>query len=410
MKCNICERETHKSWKYCPECGVNIGESQLTHKGYTIERIKHLWTEKDGNDFYKNFKSVENMGTMPYTKTKPIRPTLGDFIGIHFSNIKVFSLQSIQPNCMEEVCDMYRMLGYYSADQGLKTMRLSRIIDVISKTGFFWKLLANNEVQKALTAGWRETNQAVIRMVNIDQKNSQITFEIEEGQTEYLKNKPPSFMDMNILCGNLEAVCDKKCIGKEEVKNGKTHFTYKLHPLDKKVEYPITYLTKDECDRIVEELVHYINANEPTNRTILEDKVHISGEQSETYFIMKTSEGHRIMEKYSGIKVGKKMQEEAGIEGETDAIKYLQGILKQEKAGMLHEPLKREDTLIIRMDESIYSSGVNNIHMKLDLFLAGIIEGMLSQATGKKWQVNETKCQANGNDYCEFACQREELQ
>jgi len=267
--------------------------------------------------------------------------------------------------------------------------------------------VANNEIQKALTTGWKETNQAIIRVENIDQKNSQLTFEIQEGQTAYLKNRPPDFIDLDLLCGNLDAVCNKKCAGRETVKNNKTYFTYKLHPPDKKIENPVAYLTKDECDKIVTELVYYINTNKPTNRKILEDKVHISGEQSETYFLLKISEGHKIIEKYSGIKTGKKLAEEARIEGETDALKYLQEIFKQEKAGLLHEPTRKENTLLLRMDESIYSSGVNNINMKLDVFLAGIIEGVLNQATGEKWQVNETKCLANGNEYCEFTCQRE---
>jgi len=42
----------------------------------------------------------------------------------------------------------------------------------------------------------------------------------------------------------------------------------------------------------------------------------------------------------------------------------------------------------------------------LDVFLAGIIEGMLEQATREKWQVDEVKCLANGDDFCEFACRR----
>lgn len=58
------------------------------------------------------------------------------------------------------------------------------------------------------------------------------------------------------------------------------------------------------------------------------------------------------------------------------------------------------------MDESVYSSGVNNIGMKLDVFLAGIIEGTLDQATGNKWRVDETKCLANGDDHREFVCRR----
>ncbi|MFH1836163.1 MAG: 4-vinyl reductase [Methanobacteriota archaeon] len=41
-----------------------------------------------------------------------------------------------------------------------------------------------------------------------------------------------------------------------------------------------------------------------------------------------------------------------------------------------------------------------------DKNLAGIIKGMLKQATGEKWQVEEAKCLANGDEYCEFACRK----
>jgi predicted hydrocarbon binding protein len=56
------------------------------------------------------------------------------------------------------------------------------------------------------------------------------------------------------------------------------------------------------------------------------------------------------------------------------------------------------------MYESVYSSSVQNIHLKLDAYIAGIIEGTLKKATNQKWQVDETKCIANGDDYCEFNC------
>jgi len=33
-------------------------------------------------------------------------------------------------------------------------------------------------------------------------------------------------------------------------------------------------------------------------------------------------------------------------------------------------------------------------------------EKMLKQATDEKWQVDEVKCLANGDDYCEFSCRK----
>jgi len=403
--CPVCENEVQKNWEYCPECSTNLQE-KIGNEGYSIDRIKRLWEDKGGDKFYKNVKSIEQLGAMPYSHVTPIRPTLGDFVNIHFSNVKIFSLLLVQPNCARELCDILRLLGYYSADYGLKSTKLSKIVDVISRTRLFWKLIANQEIQKALYAGWEKTNQAILRIESVDEKRQQVTFSIEEEQLCYLTKCPMNFVDLTILGGNLEALCNRKAIGEEKNDGGKRCFTYSLYPKEEEVKYPVPDLGKEDYEKIVEELTDYIINKKPSGRIKLKDETHIAGEQVDAYFIITASEGHRILEKYSGVKVGRKIAEKASLKGLDESLEYLRELLEYHKVGLLQPPETTSDRTILKMNESIYSSGVKNINTKLDIWLSGIIEGTLNQATGQRWQVDEVKCLANGDDYCEFVCKR----
>jgi predicted hydrocarbon binding protein len=78
------------------------------------------------------------------------------------------------------------------------------------------------------------------------------------------------------------------------------------------------------------------------------------------------------------------------------------------KIGLLKIEPQTDDYIRLRLDESVYSSGVKNVNMKLDTFIAGIIEGALKQGTNQKWNAEETKCIANGDEHCEFICKADE--
>ena len=205
--------------------------------------------------------------------------------------------------------------------------------------------------------------------------------------------------------GHLEGICNMKAVGEEKIQNGKKYFIYTFYPRDAAVEHSQVTQKKEGYEGVVDQLVYYIT-NKKTSGRKLGDLVHISGEQGEPYFLLKATEGHRILEKYSGVKVGRKIAEKAGLRGVDESLRYIQDMFKHYKLGLLHPPETRGDRLILKMDESAYSSGVQNIHMKLDTWLAGLIEGLLSQATGERWLAAETKCLANGDEHCEFACKR----
>jgi predicted hydrocarbon binding protein len=404
-KCFVCESLLQKKWRYCPECGTKLEDSKLKYEGYSIERLRNMWIQQGGENLYKNFRSVEQSGRLQFPPAKPIRPVLGDFVSIHFSNIRTLSFLSLQPDCIKEVCDIFRVMWYYATDYGLRNTKLSRMVDTISKTELFWRLLKNSKIQKFFTIGWEKSHEAIIEVESVDIEKNKISFSVDEDLMFYLKTcRLSNFIDLSLLGGQLEAICNRKCIGEEELHEGKRYFVYRLYPNKEDVEYPITYYKEGEYDKAVDELVDYIVNKKSSGRVKLEDKVHISGEQCDAYFIIKASEGHRILEKYAGVKCGKKIAEKAGLDGLNESLNYLRELFSYYKLGLLRQPETRGKQIIIKLDESIYASGVNNIQMKLCLFSAGLIEGVLGKSTDERWTVDETRCLAKGDEYCEFTC------
>lgn len=135
----------------------------------------------------------------------------------------------------------------------------------------------------------------------------------------------------------------------------------------------------------------------------LGDFFYIIVDQVLNYYLVSLSPGHKIMSKYTGRICGERIAEEADIHGIKDSLTYLSDLFLYLKAGIL-KPEQASDRIVIKMQESVYASGVDNLSMELYTFLEGIIEGILNVATGEKWDVSERKCIASGFSECEFHC------
>lgn len=401
MNCPICENQTESKWVYCPSCGIKINDFNID-EGYSIKRIQDEWEAKDGQEFHKKFKSLQHLGTAPYKKTKPTREKMGDFVGIHFSNMALVSLLYTQPQLQEQIEGIYRLMGYYSANTGLKTIKLSKFVETLSKIGLTEKILNDKRVNNALLEGWEKSHEAILKVDNIDEKGI-ISVIVEEDSTDHLPYpKLKNIVDLNILLGNFEAILGRKLWIEEQKANGQKR--YVIHrDKDNSKKQKTKPLKKEEYEKVLEHIIEKIIKNEPSGRTRLKDLVHISGEQSATYFILKSSEGHRIVEKYAGMTCGKKFIEKTGAETEAHALELIQKIFQQQLIGELRIKLKTAEKISLELTESVYSSGVDNIGLPLDTFLVGIIEGALTQATGKRYIAKETKCQAMGHSHCEIA-------
>jgi len=209
------------------------------------------------------------------------------------------------------------------------------------------------------------------------------------------------YVEQYLLHGLLEALCKIKFISHRIVKDGKRYIVF-TKKLNNETETNKLGIENEELENMIDQIVDHIILNKPSGRVKLNDVVDLSGEQIFTYFMQKTDEEHKIIEKYAGIRAGKKLAEKARIFNEKEALGFIKKIFEQEKIGQIIEPIEENDEIRIIMNESAYSSGVKNIHLMLDLFPAGMMEGIISQATKQKWTVEETKCLANGDNHCEF--------
>ena len=172
MKCQICETQTiKKTWKHCPECGIRIGADKINNKGYSLEHIKQSWIHKDLEKRTDKFKVIEHIGTNPFRrKVSRIRPILGEYIGIHFSNLKILSILTIQPKYLIELCETLRIEGKQATDYGLKALKLSSIIETYSKTEYFWKIIP--KIRRNTEESWKKICQAVMSL-NLFRKNKE---------------------------------------------------------------------------------------------------------------------------------------------------------------------------------------------------------------------------------------------
>ena len=149
-------------------------------------------------------------------------------------------------------------------------------------------------------------------------------------------------------------------------------------------------------------LVEDIIRKNTEKRKELEDNIVIIVGQMINYYLITLSHGHAVYSKHSGVICGERIAEKAKVDEIEDAFNYLKDLFLYLKAGILEEPGKKGDRIFIEMTESVYASGVDNIHTNLCIFLAGLMEGVLNKSTEKKWSVDEIQCIASGYSKCKF--------
>ncbi|MBN2013720.1 MAG: hypothetical protein JW778_00930 [Candidatus Altiarchaeota archaeon] len=344
---------------------------------------------------------------MPYKKVESIRSVLGDFAHIYFHGLYELSLLYVVPAFAAEFYKIGKFIGYYSAYEAIETLRLEKLVNALSKTALFWEIFQNSKVQAAQKRGWRAVGAAVIDLTEIDKEKRMLKYVMDYSVESIFHNtsKPTCFLACGILCGNVESLFGDFCDGIETKcrSTGDLQCEIEAYLHEREEKPKIIPLTRDEADTLLNELIGYVINKRILDRKELGDSVHIISPQCQNYLLLSISPGHAVLSRYAGRVCGERIARESELQGLENALEYLEDLFLHLKAGIL-QCEKRQDRLIIRMRESVYASGVNNIHMNLCIFLAGIMEGILNEVTDKKWDVNEIKCIASGFSECEFWC------
>lgn len=406
-KCPACSQQAQNEWKFCPECGMRL---DLDSVEYPLENITYLWERQERGKFlYDNFLSVKNCGIKPFKAVETTRKELDDFAQVYTHNLYELSLLYLAPALAADFYKIGKIIGYYTAYGALKTTGLEKAVDAIRKTNLFMKLFKISKIPEAQKYGWPGTGYAIIDKVDVDEEQKTITYWHRYTAESVCQSSKKStcFVELGVVCGHAESVfggfsdgTEKECVSQG---NKRCVFEVHLHPNEE--EPNLNQLTRDEASALLDELITKITEKKPIDRGKLGEDIYLVCPQAENYLINTLSAGHSIMSKYAGRICGERIAEKASLNGLAPALAYLEDIFRYLKAGILQSE-KKEDRIILRMKESMYASGVNNIHQNLCVFLAGITEGALNKATGQRWDVSEMKCLASGFPECEFWAKR----
>ena len=378
-----------------------------------IEEIDYLLERrKTGRFLYENFKSWREAGIFEYREIKPVRPTLGDLEHLTFLNIFTHSFLYMSPSFVTWNYKLGKLLGYFSAEEALAALRLKSLVSLLRKSGFFWMLLKDKRVQDAMKKGWMEAGGAILEFDHIDKEKKRIICTMKETAASAIEGieHPICYFEVGILSGQIEYLCgdlwdgiEKRCVAR-----GDPFCLVEIYQHKEGISPEMPPLTREEFDSILNQYISIaLSTEKDMGRKELKNFSNISLSQSINYIILSRSRGHRIFVRFSGRNVGERIAKKVGLTDLSASLEYLRKLFFELKVGIM-EPEFNLEKITIKMKESVYSSGVNNIHMKLCAFISGIIEGCLNEATKTTWLVEETKCIANGDSYCEFECKTQE--
>ncbi|AXI25558.1 hypothetical protein CFE53_05230 [Methanofervidicoccus sp. A16] len=112
---------------------------------------------------------------------------------------------------------------------------------------------------------------------------------------------------------------------------------------------------------------------------------------------------HLSIVKYLGFNALSKLYNAGADFGKSLGVKSIEEMMECfEYLGMGIPKLVSEDPIKIRVYECAFCSGLPNVGKSVCYFERGIIKGCLEEILNKKIKVVESKCYANGHDYCEF--------
>jgi len=348
------------------------------------------------------------MSTFALTKKDPVRKILGDFVHINFYNLRKFALLSYSPKFAPELFKVSKLTGYYDGELGLISAELDKTKERLTRTGkfldIFKKIMENGVDVKA----YANLGCGIIAIKEMDVKKDRLVYTLDESTNYPVRStKRLCYEDIGALCGISEAVTHRSFSGMETKCHckGDNICEFELYPTKREEEPNIDQITSQEASGILDDLVEdIVHRRHTVNRKRLGDYTYIGYDQCMNYLITKTSEGHEVLSKYCGGQIGERIAKKTKLDDTKEILDYVKELFDWMRVGLLNVEVKK-DKITIELKETIYSSGVKNINMKLDTFIAGIIEGALNQSTGYKWQINETKCLANGDNHCEFTCE-----
>ncbi|MBN2014493.1 MAG: hypothetical protein JW778_04880 [Candidatus Altiarchaeota archaeon] len=400
---------------YPPRWLAETEGKDVFHLEYKPEKIADrvdylLEGTREGKFLYSNFPAIRETCIKTRIDSEPIRPCLGDHEHVASAALRIFSSLYLSPLFAHEFYKLGKTIGHCTIAglTGTHSTKVTKKREII-------------EVQHMCC---KQTGIGHIEDIEVDARRGWLRYTISENTSNIMTvvdrqhymvpTKPSCYIEIGILCGQTEALLGGVWDGLEigYTSKGYKSFEIGLHQQENRTTPKINMLPKEEYGRLLDWSIDLaINRRTNIGEGDVGDYQMISLSQSVNYLLLSASKGHVVLSKWAGKKVGERIIERIKANNLFDALDYLKKLFLELRIGIM-EYKADPGSIRIKVTESVYSSGVNNIHMKLCIFLAGIIEGGINKSMENErtlndepeWIVLETKCTANGDPCCEFKC------
>lgn len=91
-----------------------------------------------------------------------------------------------------------------------------------------------------------------------------------------------------------------------------------------------------------------------------------------------------------------------GLSLDVNSIDEIPKIFAEQKLGLLEFDRFSEDKVIVRFQECIGCSGMEDYNEAISQFERGIVAGALEAATGATVSIKESLCCTTGDEFCQF--------
>lgn len=403
IECPSCGSRTREGENRCPACRFDLDLGEVIGN---LHRIDYLIKRQRGGRFlHTNFDAMKLMGLTPFMETKSIRPQLGDNVHVTFTVLRFLSMSCLYPQFVYDFYRIGKLLGYYAIN-GLPNNMLKFMSRLLRKSET--DILMSKTYQKIFTQGWERLGGGILEFTDYDETRRMLTYRVSKSAIfppEERFNQPACFIQLGALCGLIEATTGKFCDGVETKCAGMGDHCceFNIYIQEDEGNSRFELLNKEQLEASLDFVISKLIKEEGNIREDGGDYVHISIDQGINYMMLSLSKGHIVLSKWSGRLLGEKLVNLKEIKNLFDALDYIETLFLNLKVGVMRKKIL-PDVIKVRINESLYSSGVRKINMGLCVFLAGIIEGVLRRSSNMDWLVRETKCIANGDGFCEFEC------
>lgn len=358
-----------------------------------------LKMSKHYGDYVKSFKEL---GVAPFKKTPPIRKKLGDDLHILVFQDLFFSILSLSPKTYASyIYSWGKFIASESTKNALDVLQIDFVTRMTSKL-FVLRLLKDKVYADGLAKTWIYYRIGIPSFTFIDEVAKTFRVKVEESEESWgLPNihKKVCFFPSGFLAGNIESLIGKpvnvfetKCIADgENYDEFAGAIDLPFHKFD--------VLDKGDFVKI-KRLIFNRMFSRKGRRPKLSDFVHLAIPQIFNLGVSLSSPGAHAMLYWVGRESGINISKRIKGTGMRIRLKKFIELMKYLKIGIFKTKSLKKPVFIV--EESAFASGAKNFEKRICSYIAGLLAGFIEKSTGRKYNIIETKCIANGDEHCEF--------